>query len=181
MMSLKKHPNPPYRGRIEESRLIESVLCKTYFVSILDRLDEQRPLHEWSFSPFSMDDVEGELEKVISQSPNLGVPFISISMPHWTRVWRWGDPRVEGERETNYYAVGISPTNRINKVRMNEGLILPDQTSPLSCPGEIYIFGQENDFRCGALNLEEYMSWFVPNGIITDVKNPNLIREHLEK
>ena len=166
-------PNQPYDCSIESHLLIESIPAKTYFVSLIGR-DPQK--YEWASCDYSQKEVMDSLESELLKSPNLKIPHIVVSFPHLTRVYRWGDPRIETERETNIYQVLFEK----NEDLVNNTL-KRENTNEIVCPGEIYLLEHEMINRAVSSSLFNYLTRFTSDHRNIHIKNSNLIRDYLEK
>jgi len=161
--------NQPLRGVVEHSDLIESIPSKIYFISYVGRSEPEK--YEWGFAQVTMRSVNDGIERLLHDSQHHGVPHMTISFPHVTRVYRWGDPHLGHERETNVYPVGLARTETMQWINSAE----------IGCPGELYVLGKELELRGVSETLADYLSRFISIGAVIPITNPNMVRDALIK
>lgn len=115
------------------------------------------------------------LERVVQDSPRLGVPHIGVAFPHVVHMYRIGDPRVQEEQETNVYDVGLANTRSLS---LGEDVFKPLEGF-IGCPGEILLLGEEMAFWAAAKTVDDYLQQFVPEGNRLEVARPNKLYHHL--
>jgi hypothetical protein len=158
---------PPYLGVIKANSLIPSVPVKAYFFDIQGRARPE--LYEWDSSDLSYDEVGRGIERLLLNTPHVGVPHIVATMPSFTRAYRFGDPR-NRESETNIYQIGIWNTPDV--VRGSVDNLGPET---IGCLQELDLLAEEVRFWANSESVEEYLTKFVEEGVII-VKNPRKLR-----
>jgi len=160
-------PNPPYECVIiQRGQLTGNIPGKFYAAEIQGREDLSR---EWKHSGQNSTTVINGIEQKIASSNRLiKIPRIIIAMPHFTRVYSFGNPLNSKERETN-----------INGELYDSKTFFSMASGEVGCDGEIAILGQEREFWNKANTVEAYLRMFVSLGSLGKVANPNKLHEFL--
>ena len=175
---LKDVKNLPYLGQVQNFLLVPEIPVKIYFADIKGR---EPSLYEWDKSEVNQETVILGVVDFLNSSLRKDVPHITVAFPHITTIYRFGDPRLENERETNLYRVGDAASGLIPKVSFtNTESELVSRI--MGCPLEMNpILSQEMLFWSMAPNILEYLNANVPVGEVSYVTNENKLRDHLIK
>jgi hypothetical protein len=159
-------PNTPYDGYIVNHFLLDN--AKLYQADIRGRPDPTRC--EWNHCGRSIEPTIEAIRKYLQLHNNSSEPpYVAISFPHATTLFRWGTPYNPKERETNLYKLGLgrTPDGRNMTFEAPSGLM------EVGCPLELLVLGQEAEFWSSAGSVQEYLGLWVPNGQVISVINPN--------
>ncbi len=164
--------NQNYNAVTRGYELIDSIPAKVYFMDLLDRDESQK--YEWTNSPLDNVQVLNGIEYALSKTGHVGIPRVVITMPHFTRIFRWGSPRV-GEQETNIHPVGEIETSKLLK---KNGIIIPESTIT-GCVGEIVLLAEEAKIWSESKTIGEYLETFHRDHFNVKVEDPNKLSTHL--
>ncbi|MBI2146456.1 hypothetical protein HYU22_03890 [Candidatus Woesearchaeota archaeon] len=144
--------NQPYEGIIRDFQLVKTIPLKLYFTDFLGR---DSKTYEWRQTNLSPSKLNDGLERFLLNTDHVGVPHVAVAFPHITTVFRFGDPRIRDERETNMYLVGRAPTSE-------QDAIIPKATAEpiaLGCLLELNpILSEEISFWASSRTVDEYLS-----------------------
>lgn len=155
--------NQPFRAQLHHGEVFTNIPSKIYFMSLLDR--ENVAKYQWNHSPLKQDEVKAGIERLISP---IDIPHIVVASPHVTAMFRYGDPR-QGEKETNICRPGIYETASMK----------PQQGQAIACLAEWHIVSLERRFWEDSNSVEDYLQRIIEPRIISNVQNPNKLREYL--
>ena len=152
----------PYESRVREHREITSIPAKVY---VMDLLGRDPVIYEWGNTGRKLLDVLETLERALGSSPHVGVPHVITALPHFTRCFRFGDPRAE-ESETNVYHVALWDTNQLAA-----GTAEPLNREAVGCLGELDVIAEESKIWALSKSVEEYLETYAPIPIIKVIQN----------
>jgi len=162
--------NQPYTGVIEGYEFLGDVPLKMYFVDIKGR-DPKK--YEWKECGLSKLDVIYGVRDNLRKTDHMGVPHIAVAFPHVTAVYRFGDPRLADERETNIHRVGLGQTPELEDIVIAE----PKPPFEVGCPAEINpVLANEMLYWANSDTISEYLTQQIPIGTSIKIKNPNKLR-----
>jgi hypothetical protein len=157
--------NEAFVAQLNHSTPLKTALGKLYFISLLER--EDRAKYEWAYSDLRKEDVKAGIEELIDPKD---IPHIVIASPNITAVFKFGDPE-QYQKETNF------APSKMYRTASLEPIVGEDVS--MACLAEVHIISLERRLWEDAKTVQEYLGKFIEPRMISDVKNPNKLREYL--